>query len=343
MTWYFYLPALLLILTATPFLIKRGLSFYRHYANTIQIDLTSLTQSVPIENFAESTSATDDVGRFWNKYTVRSAPFKTRKESLDYLAWRSSAYPLFPELMNLWGNHAGKVVLDYGCGPANDLVGFLEYSKAKQIIGADVSMAALKLASHRLGLHKEADLSRVRLLHLSDTDPVIPLPDKSVDYINSGGVLHHTNNPLAILKEFHRILKDGGEACIMVYHRDSLWMHYRVIYELKTLERYFKHLNIEESYARTTDERSCPIARCYRPEEFLAFTSAAGFRGEFRGAYFSLDELNLYKKHGMQPLKHPRLAEEHKRFFRELTVGPDGYPQHRGVHPGNSGVYQLKK
>lgn len=317
---------------------KWGWREYRKYQN--RIDISSLDLAVPIQYYSQDK---DEVDQFWTGYTVRSLPFKTKQESLDYLAWRSQEYPFFPELMNLWGDHSGKVVLDYGCGPGNDLVGFLVYSNAKQIIGVDVSDSALKLASHRLSLHRDADLSRMQLIRVSDANVHIPLPDKSVDYIHCEGVLHHTDNPLAILKEFNRILKDDGQACIMVYFRDSLWMHYFVVYELRTLRKEYEHLNVEETYARTTDDSACPIARCYRPEEFLALTSAAGFQGKFLDAYFGQIELDLFRKYGQKPLQDQRLTKAQKKFFAELVTDADGYPLYHGVHPGNSGVYLLQK
>ena len=44
-------------------------------------------------------------------------------------------YPLFREFAHPWGDHDGEVVLDYGCGPGNDVTGFLLHTKAKRVIG----------------------------------------------------------------------------------------------------------------------------------------------------------------------------------------------------------------
>ena len=41
-------------------------------------------------------------------------------------------------------------VLDYGCGPGNDLVGFTEFSKTKSLTGVDVSSTAIKKSKERL-------------------------------------------------------------------------------------------------------------------------------------------------------------------------------------------------
>jgi ubiquinone/menaquinone biosynthesis C-methylase UbiE len=83
-------------------------------------------------------------------HTIHSKPFITANESLHYLEECFKEYPLYRELMDVWGKHDDEVILDYGCGPGNDLVGFLAYSGAQKVIGIDVSKKALELASQRL-------------------------------------------------------------------------------------------------------------------------------------------------------------------------------------------------
>ena len=64
---------------------------------------------------------------------------------------RNSIYPGYIELMPV--NQAdGLVVLDYGCGPGNDLVGFGHFSNPKKLIGADVS-ARNENSKKRTDLH----------------------------------------------------------------------------------------------------------------------------------------------------------------------------------------------
>ena len=46
-----------------------------------------------------------------------------------------------------------RTMLDYGCGPGDDLTGLALYSGAAQLIGLDVSATALGLTSRRLALH----------------------------------------------------------------------------------------------------------------------------------------------------------------------------------------------
>src|SRR6267143_6200541 len=111
-------------------------------------------------------TATNDVDRYWGEFTVFAKPFRSTEESLANLEWRFGQYPLFREFMRLYGNHEDEVVLDYGCGPGNDVIGFLVHTRARKVIGIDVSSKALSLAARRIALH-DIDPLRVDLIQIS--------------------------------------------------------------------------------------------------------------------------------------------------------------------------------
>lgn len=54
----------------------------------------------------------------------------------------------------------------------------------------------------------------------------IAFPDNTFDVVFSHGVIHHSPRIGTIVQEIHRVLKPGGRAVLMVYHRDSL--NYRI-------------------------------------------------------------------------------------------------------------------
>lgn len=282
------------------------------------------------------------VDSYWSEHTVNSRPFRTARESEEYLVWRTSVYPKLKELMQLYGEHDDEVILDYGCGPGNDVTGFAIHTNARKVIGIDVSPKALALANHRLALHG-VDPDRIELIQSSDSQTKVPLEDSSVDYINCAGVLHHTSDPLALLKEFHRILKPGSRACIMVYNRDSLWYHLFTAYERMIVQGAFKGLSVEEAFGRNTDGENCPIARCYSADEFIASCREAGFDCEYAGGYLSDTELSSYKKYGKKALADKRLNDEHKEFIAALTFDAEGLPRFRHHYAGIGGVYWLRK
>ena len=296
---------------------------------------------LPIRTVDDSHLTSTDL--YWGQHTVNSTPFKNAAASLSYLKWRSEQYPMFRELMQLYGEHEDQIILDYGCGPGNDLVGFLVYSKAKKVIGIDVSLKSLDLAAKRLALHN-IDPVRIELIRTTDSRTTIPLSADSVDYIYCGGVLHHTSCPEAILQEFYRVLRPFSQACVMIYNRNSLWLHLYTAYDKIVLKKAFPNLSLEDAFSKNTDGEACPISRCYAPEEFIAICKQAGFhQSEFVGGYLSLLELSLLKDLGRNAMEDDRLATEHREFLRRITYDENGYPMYQGKYAGIGGVYRLFK
>lgn len=281
--------------------------------------------------------------RYWTGHTVASVPFNSAKESFAHLEERGGYYPQFEEFMALYGDHEGEVVVDYGCGPGNDLVGFLTRSRAKTIIGIDVSKTALQLASHRLGWHDDKDLSRVRLILKSEVDPKIPLEAASVDHIYCEGVLHHTTHPVAIMKEFYRILKPGSSAMVMIYNEQSVWVQLYVAYYRMILQGIDSKLPLREAFERSADGEGCPIALCWKPHEFAGMAEQAGFRVEYRGGYLGSSELEQIETHYDAAIRDPRLPREQRNFLSSLEFDERGYPFCGGKHVGLGGVFRLHK
>src|SRR3990170_4792001 len=301
------------------------------------------TPDQPALSISERSATTKptEVDVYWGEHTTHSTAFNSAEESRQYLEWRFGQYPFFRELMELWGEHDDRVVLDYGCGPGNDLTGFLVYTKARKVIGIDVSAKALQLAGRRLALH-QIDPSRVELIKISDSTREIPLEARSVDYIYCEGVLHHTTYPEAMLTELRRTLKPAGSACIMVYNRNSLWFHLYTAYDKMILRKAFPGLTVEQAFSRNTDGEHCPISRCYHPDEFMDLCHRAGFQGEFAGGYFSTLELELFEGGGNQAACDDRLPSVHREFLRGLRCDTKGFPQYRGKYAGIGGVYKLR-
>src|SRR5262249_54351429 len=149
---------------------------------------------------------------------------------------------------------------------------------------------ALALAARRVELHR-IDPGRVELDRISDGDSRVPLDDDSVDYVHSAGVIHHTSNPEAILRELSRVLRPGGSGHLMVYNEDSLWFHLHTAYVKMIIENAFPGLTVREAFAKTTDTEECPIARSYVPDEFTILCVEAGFDVDYVGGYLSQHEL----------------------------------------------------
>lgn len=283
-----------------------------------------------------------EVDRYWTGHLVHSEPFASVEASERYLEWRFDQYPLFREFSGLYGDHTDQVVLDYGCGPGNDVTGFALHSGARRVIGVDVSPTALELAAQRLALHG-IEPARIDLVHTSDAETSLALDDASVDHLSSQGVLHHTSEPEAILRELHRVLKPRGSGSIMVYHRDSVWWHLWTAYDRMIVEGTLAGLELPEAFRRNTDGPECPISIAYSGPEFVAICEGVGFEAEFLGGYLSLHELERLRTSWAQAIVDPRLGEEHRTFLRELTYDVEGRPMRSGIHAGIGGTYRLRK
>jgi SAM-dependent methyltransferase len=105
-------------------------------------------------------------------------------------------------------------VLDAGCGIATDGV---QFGRAgARYTGLDQSPRALELARHRFGT--EGLDGRF----VSGSVSSLPFADDSFDLVYSCGVIHHTPDTEGAVREFHRVLRPGGTALVMLYHRSSL-------------------------------------------------------------------------------------------------------------------------
>ena len=276
------------------------------------------------------------VSEYWNHHNVTAhRRFATVEESLQYFHWRNSQYANYITLMPVSG-FDGRRVLDYGCGPGHDLVGFGVYSKPSRLGGVDVSASSIREARERLALHGiGAELHRV--------EPGEPLPfeDAAFDHVHSSGVLHHVEDPVAALREIKRVLRPGGTMNVMVYNFDSVWTHLFVAYHRTIVAARYAGLSLREQFARSTDGEECPIARCYRPEEFIALANSAGLAATFAGAAVAVHELSLLPTR-FEAIMDPRLPEQSRHFLQSLEFDRQMLPLAGGHHAGVDGVYHLR-
>src|SRR5437016_846108 len=122
-----------------------------------------------------------------------------------------------PEAANFAGAR-GLRVLEIGCGMGIDGAQFAK--TGAEYTGVDLTDAAIELARKRFevaGLRGEFRVADAENLDFTDG---------SFDLIYSHGVLHHTPDTARTVREIHRVLKPGGRAIVMLYHRGSY--NYRV-------------------------------------------------------------------------------------------------------------------
>jgi ubiquinone/menaquinone biosynthesis C-methylase UbiE len=275
--------------------------------------------------------------QYWTDYNVTShAHFASAAESLLAFEARNFQYPGYLDLMPVSG-HNDKVILDYGCGPGHDLVGFAEYSEPANLIGIDLSSTSLDQARQRLQLHgKKADL---RLI--SQNERKLPLDDESIDYIHCSGVLMLLKNPSHLLSEFRRILKPSGELRLMVYNYDSIWLHLYVAYFLQIVNRIYAEVSVKQAFSRTTDGEYCPFVDVYNENDMRNMAAETGFSCEFLGAAASLWELHLLPLR-FKALLDPTLPQEHRAYLAALSTDPQGYPLYKAKKTGIDACYKFR-
>lgn len=109
-------------------------------------------------------------------------------------------------------------VLEVGCGLGTDAINFAR--RGARYTGIDLTEASIDLVRRRFELEGfTADL------RVADAE-ALPFAEGSFDLVYSHGVLHHTPDTQRAINEVHRVLKPGGTAMVMLYHKNSY--NYRV-------------------------------------------------------------------------------------------------------------------
>lgn len=285
----------------------------------------------------KAISNKNPVKEYWTDHNVTlHCAFNSQLESLEYFHWRNDQYPNYLNLMPVSG-FDGKKILDYGCGPGHDLVGFGTYSNYQYLAGVDISGTSVTEAKSRISLH---GISADVMLLQETSDSNLPFEDESFDHIHCSGVLHHTPDPVVILKEMKRILKPNGTINIMVYNYDSIWLHLYVAYLRTLVQGLYQGKSLSDQFRHSTDGEDCPISNCYKSSEWIALCQEAGFQAKFTGAAVSVFELSILDKR-FAAIMDRRLPSESRQFLTALKFNEQGIPEYQGAVAGIDACYQL--
>ena len=115
----------------------------------------------------------------------------------------------------------GKKVLEIGTGNGADGVMFA--LNGAIYTGVDLTEAALEAS------RKHFELLGLSGVFQKENAEHLSFPDESFDIVYSHGVLHHTPHPRAAIDEVYRVLKPGGRATVMLYHKHSFNYHARIM------------------------------------------------------------------------------------------------------------------
>jgi SAM-dependent methyltransferase len=178
---------------------------------------------------ADDPAVKASVAEFWERASCGEvyAEGPTLRQQLD--AHARARYALEPYIFDFarFGEGRDRDVLEIGVGMGAD---HLQWARARprSLTGIDLTSRAVQFTQTRLAL--EGFTADVRV---GDAER-LPLDDASVDIVYSWGVLHHSPNTPQAVREVHRVLRPGGTARVMVYHRRSLvgamlWIRYALL------------------------------------------------------------------------------------------------------------------
>ena len=108
-----------------------------------------------------------------------------------------------------------KVVVDLGCGLAHSAHAIRMINPRLLVIAIDISEVALKRAKELYGDDEQ-------LLFIVADAGNIPLRDNIADVVMSFETYEHLENPVKMLKEAHRILREGGTLLVSTPNARSL-------------------------------------------------------------------------------------------------------------------------
>ena len=121
--------------------------------------------------------------------------------------------PWMPRVME-FDKFRGARLLEIGCGMGTDLLQFAR--GGARCTAIDLTPRSIEIARHRFGLY---DMTGSFMIADGER---LPFASNSFDVVYSNGVLHHTPDTAGAIREVHRVLRPGGVAKVMLYHRNSL-------------------------------------------------------------------------------------------------------------------------
>ncbi len=170
--------------------------------------------------------------------------------------------PWMPRVMG-FDKFRGARLLEIGCGMGTDLLQFAR--GGARCTGVDLTPRSVEITRHRFGLYgMNGDFM------LADGEQ-LPFASESFDVVYSNGVLHHTPDTAGAIREVHRVLRPGGVAKVMLYHRHSLNYWFEIVLRRGLLGgEFLRGRSAEEIMSRVvefSDHGARPLVKVYSREQ----------------------------------------------------------------------------
>ena len=173
----------------------------------------------------ESTNL-KNVHKFWNAESCGERYAIGNSDADKFLSEEKSRYALEPyiKLFGDFKKFENKNVLEIGVGFGCDHSQIAK-NKPKTLTGIDLTERAIENTKYRF------DILNLKSNLKIDNAENLSFQSETFDAVYSWGVLHHSPDTNKCFKEVHRVLKPGGFAKIMIYHKYSpvgwmLWLKY---------------------------------------------------------------------------------------------------------------------
>ena len=172
---------------------------------------------------------------------------------------RYSVYaPWMPRVMG-FDKFPGASLLEIGCGMGTDLLQFAR--GGARCTGVDLTPRSVEITRHRFALY-----GMDGTFMIGDGEQ-LPFASDSFDVVYSNGVLHHTPDTARAIREVHRVLRPGGVAKVMLYHRNSLNYWFEIVLRRGLLGgEFLRGRSAEEIMSRVvefSDHGARPLVKVY--------------------------------------------------------------------------------
>src|SRR6266446_6398084 len=170
--------------------------------------------------------------------------------------------PWMPAVMG-FNDFAGQRLLEIGCGMGTDLLQFAR--GGAKVTGVDLTPRSIEISRQHLSVYGErGDFA------ICDCEK-LPFTSESFDVVYSNGVLHHTPDTAGAVRELHRVLRRGGQARVMLYHRGSVAYWGQIILRHGILKGEFLRGNspaqIMSKYVEVNEGGGRPLVKVYSRRE----------------------------------------------------------------------------
>lgn len=167
----------------------------------------------------------DAVREFWDEASCGEKLYLEAGDALGFRRQAEVRYALEPFIVPFadFDSAGGLRVLEIGVGLGADHQRFAE--SGALLSGVDLTPRAVDFTKRRLALFGlQSDL------RVGDAER-LPFENDTFDRVYSWGVIHHSPDTPAAVREIFRVLRPGGNAAVMIYHTRSLvglmlWLRY---------------------------------------------------------------------------------------------------------------------